>query len=328
MKKISKVLLMALIICLMMTCFCVEAFAAKDYSPYSTQVTIQAGDTVSDICKYNDMDYLEVRDAILILNGVSKDDSLGVVKPGDKVYIPKSTDDAEKIVKLYNAVISAVIPLSYVQKYTVMQGDNMYAICGMHHLDFDTCRQAIKDLNKWADDSSLNNLQIGQEFYLPVSNEAAKEIAVTVAKAVDANINISTTSGDHFEYYLVAHTMAAGETVKSVCDGLGVKYSESVENMLKTINGVQNLSSVQARKTYLFPSQNAENAVYAVYSHKIVNGDTVNELCETYEVDYAKVNAVLQGLNPKTNMSSIKKDAEILLVAECGIGAETPIIIR
>ena len=116
--------------------------------------------------------------------------------------------------------------------------------------------------------------------------------------------------------------------MKGVCDSLNIKYSTDVEKLLQTINRLASVNSVQAGKAYLFPSRTADNAVYAVYSHKVVAGDTTGNLCTAYGVKYAEVNAILQGLNPKVNLTAIQKGADILLIAPCGTGAETPLIIK
>ncbi len=325
MKRLISVLL---ILCLTVPLFAVNAYAAKDYTPYIVEIQVSQGDTISDICDSYSIDYYAVKEAILIVNGLANEDALNAVKPGQTLYIPKSRADADSIIALYKATVSAVIPASYVITYTVQKGDTLYSICETYHLTYNVCKDAIKSLNLWSDDFRLSAIYAGQEIKLPVSDAAATEISATVAKAVDANINVSTTSGDKFEYYLISHAMSPGETVKGVCDALNVKYSADVETLLKTINGLTNLSSVQAGRSYLFPAKTADNAVYAVYSHKVVAGDTAANLCSAYGVKYSVVNHILQGLNPKVSLTAIQLGSEILLVAPCGTGAETPLIIK
>ena len=317
-----------LVFCLIFSAVSAGAWAAKDYTPFIVEIEVGQGDTISDICDSYGIDYYAVKRAILIVNGLGNDDSLNAVRPGQKLFIPRSRSDADSIIALYEATITAVIPSSYVVRYTVEKGDNLYNICEAHHLTYSTCKEAIKSLNLWSGEFRLNSIYAGQEILLPVTDAAAIEITETVAKAVDANINVSTTSGDRFEYYLISHTMASGETVRGVCDSLSIKYSNDVANLLQTINGLANLGSVQAGKAYLFPSKSADGAVYAVYSHTVAAGDTTGNLCSAYGVQYAEVNKILQGLNPKMSLTAIQKGAEMLLVAPCGTGAETPLIIR
>lgn len=324
MKK--KLLCALLVICMALPLFSGSAWAAKDYSPYIVEVEISAGDTVSDICDSYSIDYYAVKDAILIANGFATEDAISAVHPGQKIFIPRSRADAEAIINLHDAVVSAVIPASYVIRHTVQKDETLTAICTAHRLDFDTCKSAIKSINNWKSDSKLNGIYNGQEIYLPASDAAATAITAAVEKAVDANINVSIASADELQYYLISYTMAAGDTVKNVCDALGVKYSPEVAAMFQTINNVGNISMVQAGRDYLFPSLSAENAEYAVYKHKITDGDTVGDLCTAYGVNYNKVTAILQGLNPKLSMTSIPRDGSILLVAPSNADASQPII--
>lgn len=324
MKK--KLLCALLVICMALPLFSGSAWAAKDYSPYIVEVEISAGDTVSDICDSYSIDYYAVKDAILIANGFATEDAISAVHPGQKIFIPRSRADAEAIVNLHDAVVSAVIPASYVIKHTVQKGETLTAICTAHKLDFASCKDAIKSINNWKSDSKLNGIYNGQEIYLPASNAAAAAITAAVVKAGDANINVSITSADELQYYLIPYTMAAGDTVKNVCDALGVKYSAELAAMFQTINKVGNISMVQAGRDYLFPSLSAENAAYAVYAHKITDGDTVGDLCTAYGVKYNDVSAILQGLNPKLSMTSIPKGGTILLVAASNADASQPII--
>ena len=323
-----KTLCFLLLFCLILPLFAAGAYAAKDYTPYIIEVEISAGDTISDICDSYSIDYYAVKDAILVVNGFADEKALGAVSPGQKIFIPRSRADADSIMAPYESTISAVIPSEYVIKVKVEKGETLYSICEAHHLTYSVCREAIKSLNLWSGDFRLDAIYAGQEILLPISDAVAVEISEAVATAVDANINVSTTSGDKFEYYLISHTMASGESVRSVCGMLNVRYSVEVAEMLKTINNLSDLGKVQAGRAYLFPSLSADSAVYAVYAHTVTAGDTVGSLCTAYGVKYADVVNILQGLNPKASMTSIRLGSEFLLVAPCGTGAETPLIIK
>lgn len=249
------------------------------------------------------------------------------MSPGQKIFIPRSRADADSIMALYESTISAVIPSEYVIKVKVEKGETLYSICEAHHLTYSVCREAIKSLNLWSGDFRLDAIYVGQEILLPISDAVAVEISEAVATAVDANINVSTTSGDKFEYYLISHTMTSGESVRSVCGMLNVRYSVEVAEMLIRSTTFPT-SGKYAGRAYLFPSLSADSAVYAVYAHTVTAGDTVGSLCTAYGVKYADVVNILQGLNPKASMTSIRLGSEFLLVAPCGTGAETPLIIK
>lgn len=329
MKMKKRFLSLLLVLCLALPMFTGSAFATKDYSAYVQEVEIQPGDTVIGICSQYGMDYIPVvKQAVLIANGLSTAQSLGAVQPGQKIKIPKSEAAADAIVMLYDAVVSAVIPASYVLSYTVESGDTMFSICSGLHLTYSTCKEAILSLNGWSGEAKLNTIYVGQTFFLPRNDAFAVAISETVAKAVEANTNVFVNAGDTFEYYLVSHTMASGETIRSVCESLGMEYSTALASLVTSINGLSDAGKVKAGVSYLFPSSSAFNAAYAVYSHTVTSGDTAGNLCTAYGVKYAEVSGLLQGLNPKMNLSSIMKGFDMLLVTPCGTGVETPVLIR
>ena len=85
--------------------------------------------------------------------------------------------------------------------------------------------------------------------------------------------------------------------------------------ILRLINGLSDLSAASAGKTCLFPSQSSTNAAYQVYSHTVVFGDTIEKLCEAYQIRYADVRSLLQGLNPASSLAALRIGEEILLVS-------------
>ena len=326
-KRILSVLLLVCMLIPMHEGLAPEAFAAKDYSPYIEQVEIAKGDTVYSIITSRGMNYTEVEKAVLIANGFSSADNLGAVKPGQKLYIPKSAADAKAIVTLYNTVVSAEIPAASVVSYTVKSGDSMSSICSSMKLTYGVCKSAIMSLNGWKDESKLSRIYVGQTIKFPASDDAAKAIKATISTAQETNMNISSNSVDTFEYYLVKHSMAKGETIKSVCKAYGVTYTAALGEKIKNLNGLKDQSKVLAGYSYLFPSAASDGAEYAVYSHKIVAGDTVNNLCNSYGAKYGEVSDKLAALNPKINLGSIKTGQTILLLAPVS-STETPIVIK
>ena len=319
----------ALILCLSFSVLSVGAFAEKDYSAYIQEITVEQGETVSGLCDALGMDYAEVLNAILIVNGLSDTWSLDNIKAGAALYLPRSTEDADTIVKLSDAVVSAVIPASYVCTYTVSSGDTVYTICRNMNLTYNTCKDAIISLNEWSGGSDLTRIYVGQELLMPVSDNAAAEISAVIAKANDMNINVSANAADTFEYYLVEYTLSSGESVKQAVTSLGIEFDSDMEARVKAVNGLSDLSKVKAGGKYLLPSANADNVKYAVYSHKVVSGDTSGNLCTKMGVNYNEVTDLLTALNTTASFPAIKVGQTILLVAPRG-GEEgkTPILIR
>lgn len=325
-KRLVSLLLM---LCMAVSLFCCSAYAAKDYSAYVDEVVISEGDTLSSICDARNMDFYKVLKAIKIVNGLTEASSLDAVRAGQKFYIPKTAADAETIVKLYEAVVSAVIPASYVCKYTVKTGDTLYSICQNLKLTYNTCQDAILSLNEWSGGKDLTTIYAGQEILFPVNDSAAKEISATIAKAADMNINVSKNSQDKFEFYLVEYTLSAGESIKAAVTQLGIEYTDDIAEKVKGINGITDLSKVQAGRKYLLPSKTADNVKYAIYSHKVVSGDTAAKLCASMGAEYAKVTDMLSALNTKASFPAIKSGTEVLLAApRGGEQGKTPIVIK
>ena len=90
-----------LLLCLVTAVLPLQAFAAVDYSPYVTEVTINRGDTISALCRARGMNYESVKKAILLLNGYAKEASLNAVKVGQKIVLPVSAEAAKTVVALY-----------------------------------------------------------------------------------------------------------------------------------------------------------------------------------------------------------------------------------
>ena len=324
MKMKKKIIAMLLFVVMLLPLFGVQAFAAKDYTPYITQVEVKQGDTLYSICKAKGMNYDEVKSAIMIVNGFSSDQKLNAIRPGQKLYIPNSSDAAKSILSLSNSTTTVVVPTDKVVQYTVKTGDTIFSICSAYKLDYTKAKEAIKELNGMTSDSQLGRIYAGQKLYLPISDTDAGSISTAVNKAADSNINVSKTTADKFQYYLVSYKMSSGETARSVADGLGIGYSEATAEVIKGVNGLTDLSRMQAGRSYLFPSSSVAGATYAVYSHVIASGDTAANLCAAYGLDYAKVSTILQGLNPKMNLGAIQTGRKILLVAASS-GNGTPI---
>ncbi len=324
MKKIvAVVLFLALVFPLLGT----QALAAKDYSEYITQVQIKQGDTLYAICKAKNMDFDKVKEAILIVNGFSNEQRLNAIRPGQKLYIPKSADAAKKILSVSDSTTTVVIMKDNIVSVTVKQGDTIFSICKAQKLNYYAVKDAIKILNNMTSDDQLSRIYAGQTLYLPVSDAIAGSITKSVTKATDSNISVSKTTEDKFEYYLVSYQMASGDTAQSVTSGLGKVYSSDTAEIIKGINGLNDLGRMQAGRTYLFPSASSAGAAYAVYSHVVVSGDLVANLCKAYGVDYSKVSTILQGLNPKTNLAAIRTGSKILLVA-ANSGKGTPVQVQ
>ena len=173
MKMKKKIIAMLLFVVMLLPLFGVQAFAAKDYTPYITQVEVKQGDTLYSICKAKGMNYDEVKSAIMIVNGFSSDQKLNAIRPGQKMYIPNSSDAAKSILSLSNSTTTVVVPTDKVVQYTVKTGDTIFSICSAYKLDYTKAKEAIKELNGMTSDSQLGRIYAGQKLYLPISDTDA-----------------------------------------------------------------------------------------------------------------------------------------------------------
>ena len=297
----KRIISIALLFCIILTCVSVQAFAETDYSAYVQQITAKKGDSVVSLCKKLGLDYASDRTAILIINGVSREESLETVAIGQTIYLPKSDEDALAIVSLHNKNC----PANAIE-YKVKKGDTMFKICKAQHLNYNYYKETIKMLNGWETDDDLNSIQARQVIYLPL-DAPLLPVSTTVEPPIE---------GDRLEYYLVQHRMESGETAETVCEALGAPYSYEIDALVKSLNGVMNLDKLTTGEAYLFPSSKADNAVYAVYSHDIVAGDTTGKLCKAYGINYATIENLLESINPDLKLDSIPKGGRINLISK------------
>ena len=303
MKKLISILLL---VCTVLSCFTIQAFADTDYSPYSEQIIAKKGDSFVSLCKSKGLDYEADLTAILILNSFVKEISLEKVAIGQTIILPKSDDDAKKIVALHDQTC----PVGAIE-YKVKKGETLFKICQALNLNYNTSLDTIVKLNGWESEKDADKIMAGHIVYLPLDLPI-----IPAGTGVEGPIK-----EDRLEYYLVRHTMGPGETVNGVCDALGATYSVQVEDIFMAVNGIENLNTVQAGKSYLFPSAKYENVEYVVYSHKIATGDTAGKLCKKYGVNYASVEELLVSLNPHLDLDAIPLGGKIYLVSRSSASA-------
>lgn len=296
----KKLISVVLLLSIALACFGIHAYADADYSKYVDQYVAKKGDSFVSLCKKNGLDYKEDLTAILIINGFARELSLETVQIGQTLYLPKTDEDAKAIVALHDETC----PANAIE-YRVKKGDTMFKICKAFHLNYNSDKETIKLLNGWQSDDELNGIEAGKTIYLPLDVPMLQ---------IDSNIP-APIEGDWLEYYLTKHTMLPGDTFESVCEALGVNSSNhEVNGMVQSLNDDINLEKLSAGKSYFFVSANKENALYEVYSHKIVKGDTAGKLCKAYGVTFASVEDILEKLNPGMKMDSIPVGGRIHLV--------------
>ena len=205
--------------------------------------------------------------------------------------------------------------------YTVQSGDWLSKICTRYGLNYWTAKDAIMILNGFTSTTQCDRITPGQVIKLPNSNEAAATIKAT-GSATSTTTTTTTTgstttttttstvenlnSNDWVAGYLVAHTMTSGESLYSVCNSLGVSYTNTVAKIV-AINGLSNPNNVWVGKTIYVPvsTRPSSGTYYVIVGHTVMSGDTMTALCSNYGVSFSKNYTMLEGLNGTTNLNRI-----------------------
>lgn len=198
-------------------------------------------------------------------------------------------------------------------EYAVKSGDYMFKICKNQGLDYYACKNAIMILNGFTSETQLNRIYVGQKIKLPASNAAAATVKTTTSTTttiggttVGTTTTTTTASGDAVAFYLVPHAVASGETLASICNGLGTSYAQNANKIL-AMNGIKSVTRVYAGKTVYIPVTSVPSGTYySVVAHKVVSGDTMTSVCNSYGMNYNSNYTLINGLNEGTNLNSIK----------------------
>ena len=214
------------------------------------------------------------------------------------------------------------------QEYTIKAGDTVYGICQKLGIDYAANLQWIKDTNNIV---NFNNMKAGTVLTLPAAGTTPGAAATTAAAAnttaaaaTDAAANNALTSGDTVSYYLVDHVMAAGETVYSVCQQLGIDFAANSDK-IKSMNGINNYNNVKVGATIQLPSTSvpASGTYTQIVAHKVVAGDTVGALCRSYGIDYASNVDAIKSLSGIDNLGAIKVGQTLYLPVKASSSATT-----
>jgi LysM repeat protein len=250
-KKLISLLLTLVMAVGMVLTMSVTAFA----EPAVTIVTVAKGDTVTSICKKYGVDYYTYKKIIMALNCVSDESEFSKIKVGGQFVVPVSEAAA---ISLSNAAGSVTITGStgaqtsgststakepglatqipatdsvgyYIVSYTVESGDTINNIYKSWGLGYKTYTNQILGLNNI---SGFNKISVGKQLLLPTTVVA---------------------TGTDVRYTVMKHVMKSGETVYNVVtSGYGLSYSANQE-MLKLINGKDNLAAFKVGETLYIP---------------------------------------------------------------------------
>jgi lysozyme len=129
------------------------------------------------------------------------------------------------------------------------------------------------------------------------------------------NTSSGSSASSSASYWLISYTMQKGETVSGVCNTLGINF-DTYSSLIKSVNGISSWNKVSAGKTIYLPTTTAPvsgTSCYAVMSHTIAKGETATSICKAYGTSYSAVQKLISGLNPNSNMNSLKAGATLLV---------------
>lgn len=315
-KRVLSILLVIAIAVSLCTSLAGVAYADGD----TVSHTLKNNETVWSICKDLGLTYSKCIAAIRQLNGITNDSQFNNLKVGRVLVFPKTDADAAKIIGSSSGSGSGsstiTIPAGTTVKYTVKSGDTIGNICKTMKIDYDVYKEVIMKLNGFTSTVQLSKIYVKQVLTFPKDEASAK----TLADLFAANPGSSVTPGGGSAVpgtaalYFVPHTMASGESIFSVCSAYGMDYSK-YSGAISALNNISNLSKVAVGKVVYVPSSTAPSSgsYYKVVKHTISSGQSTFSICTAYGLDYSKVSAVLECLNPKYKLSSIPVGGTLLV---------------
>ena len=225
------------------------------------QVTVKGGDTVIAICEKNKINFNINQNWIKEANAIANYNN---IKVGKVLYLPKfdTTKDPTKANALMNAIrakngVPAVpangnggtggntngnnaIPTNiggntvagdtisgYLVYHKLKAGETAYSVCNALGVNFEENSEAIKTMSGI---TNWNKLAVGTTLVIPSK----------IAPAGDTYVSI------------VCHTVAAGETVGSICAAHGIDYASNIDR-LKGLNNTNNLGVIRAGQKFYLP---------------------------------------------------------------------------
>lgn len=204
--------------------------------------TISDSDILIRVCNKYGMNFFNVKDAIMKLNGYTSERQLDILSPGKIIKLPATEADAKLIVSSTAASKPAAggdtgstgsntstgeTTAYYLIPYTFQPGDTVYNLCISMGIDFEKNSELIKKLNSIKDYSRIAN---GKVLLMPSQSPA--------------------DSG--YFYKIVAHKIVSGETSESIAASYGMDHSKILP-LMKIINGRDSFEMIYAGATLYIP---------------------------------------------------------------------------
>ncbi len=325
MKRLLSLLLSLCLVAGLFACMTTTAFADDgDTQEY----IVQSGDNLTSICKKLKVDYNKNKEWIINTNKL-KDPN--VLEVGQKLIMPKegkvlkwtgsdsgtatggtSTDSSA----IYTPTSSTTYSVPTVS-YTLKSGDTVSAVCKKLGIDFAKNDAWIRAANNI---TSYNNLAVGRTLILPApgTTPALNTAGSASTGAISAVSTVATTTGtaavnllagDTVSYYLITYTVRSGDTLFKICQAHGANM-----DTVQKLNGIADASKLRVGQQLTIPSKTTSaGATMTVVAHKVVSGDTVQKICNSYGINYGPNAAKIKALNNRDNLDVIKVGQTILI---------------
>jgi len=224
------VLSMLLCLCMIFTMLC--GMAGVAYADETVKHTLKAGETVIGVCQKLGIDFYANQAWIMQTNNIANFNNL---KAGMVLTLPTGKTPAAPAAAPAGGTAPATAGAGtyYLAEHTVAPGETVYAICQALGIDFAANSDRIKEINGIG---NYNNVKAGTVLKLPTT---------------------TVPSGTYTT--VVAHKVAAGETVMTICMNNGIDFASN-QAAIKSLSGVDNLNVIRPGQTIYLPVKNAAAA--------------------------------------------------------------------
>ena len=335
MKRLLSLLLSLCLVAGLFAGMTTTAYADGDTQEY----IVQSGDNLSTICKKLGVDYAKNKEWIVNTNKLSDPNVLEV---GQKLILPakgkvlkwtgssesesSSSTTAETI--SYTTTTSTTVPTI---QYTLKSGDFVSVVCKNLGIDFAANDAWIRAANNI---TSYNNLKVGRVLILPApgttpplstaTGSATGAVSAVTTAATTSTGGAGLLSGDYVKYYLFNYTVVSGDTLFKICQAYGANM-----DTVQKLNSISNPAALRVGQVLQIPSSIVPNtsSYTRVVAHKVVSGDTVQKICNSYGINYGPNAAKIKALNNRDNLDVIQVGQTILIPVPgsgSGSGSVTP----
>ena len=315
-KRLFSLLLSLCLIAGLFTAMGANAWADGDTITY----TLVQGDTVAKVCADLGINFEANREWIMKTNNISNFTTLAVGRvitlpaPGKILtwVAPAATTTAAPAAATTTAAPAATVPTI---SYKLVSGDSLIKVCAALGIDYKANEAWIMAANNI---TNPNAVAAGMTIILPqpgttpaLSTATASTPATTAASAAATSAaSVGLLAGDTVSYYLVNYVVQSNDTLFNICRAYGANMDE-----VQKLNNIRDAARIAIGKNLLIPTKTAptSGSFLKVVAHKILSGETTLAICTKYNISYEANTALLQSLNPTTNLNFIKAGATILI---------------